>query len=259
MPGFVAVTLGGKVTAPSEVDPFAKPLHFTTDLKLEGASVQQLIQAIGGEEKHADAGSLLVTFKGGGEASLAGIKGGGQIQLSAGDLVSVPVLGKLAPLFTRIVSAFLGGTSGSNVSCDYQLNESVFTSNDIRLRKSAFEVAATAVLNFSTRELHATAAVETVGISKVVTAPLGKVLQLEASGGFVDYTWRFKNLPGVETIADVGKLIGGAVEKQVEAGEKAAAGGVEAVAKDTGEAAAAAGRGVKKTLEELEKLDPIKK
>ncbi len=255
LPDLEAAIAGGTIAAPSEVRPFAKPPHFTTDLKLEGTSLVQLVHAIDAHDMRADSGTLFATFKGGGEASLAAIDGGGEVRISDTDLGSVPLLGTLGPLFSQIVTVFMGGTSGSGVSCDYQLNKGVFTSSDIRISKSAFEINSTAQVDFPARQLHATGAVATEGITKLVTAPIGKVLELEASGSFDNYTWRFKNLPGLEDIADIGKLIdGGAGNKLGDAG-KGVVGTVERDAENVGEDA---GKGVKKTLGELEKLIPGK-
>lgn len=256
LPNLKAVIAGGTLEAPSQVTLLTKPTRFTTDLKLEGASFIELVKATSAHEFHADSGELFITFKGSGEPSLASLAGSGEARISNTDLVSVPILSNLAPLFTQIVTVFTGGTSGAGVVCDYQMNKGVFTSNDIRIKKSAFEISSTAKLNFPERQLYATGAVSTEGLTRLVTEPIGKVLELEASGSFDDYTWRFKNLPGFESIADIGKLIGGGAEKEVGALVKGAIGTVEA---DTRKSGKATGKAVKETVGELKKLIPGKK
>ncbi len=202
LPDFAAKTLDGAAGINAAFRPFDEKMTLDGTIELNNLSLDEVTKFVG--QEGGKVGRLSATFEGKGAPEMTLLNGNGTLTISEAELLSIPIFRKLKPVLSLLmVGPFEEQSKGTSVTATYALNDGVLATDDIKLVGSLFEINGTANVNFGSEELLATAAAKTRGATQLITGLAGKALEIEASGTFGDYSWKPKNLPGLEEIGSI--------------------------------------------------------
>ncbi|MCC6880890.1 MAG: hypothetical protein IT576_01950 [Verrucomicrobiales bacterium] len=209
LPDFQCRMAEGTVNYAGTVNLLAGIPSFSGDLQATGLSLHQVTELSGGGSEHN--GRLSLSFQGGGQASLGGLKGLGKLSIEGGDFISIPVFGKLRPLLDVLHPGGRDMESSSLLVSDYGMEGGVFSCRNLSIKEGLVEIKADGRVDLVNKNLDMVASAQSVGITKIFTHLVGKALEIEARGPLDSFEWRFKNVPGLDSVTNFASGVGGRV------------------------------------------------
>ena len=206
LPDFVGQTLGGQASVGATLTPFSEPVIFDGKIEAKDLSLDDISRFA--KAKADRAGRLNGTFTGKGAPTLTQLEGSGTLNIKEANFVSIPIFNELMPLLSALSGGpWTGKEKGSDLSSTYTLSEGILKSEDISLKGSFFLIDGNTTIDFNKEEVAAKAKATTRGLTNLISEVAGKALEVEASGSFKDFKWKFKNLPinGASSVTDVSK------------------------------------------------------
>lgn len=195
---------GGSAGGALTVRPFDQALRWGGDLRTDRLSLQQIGDFTGSGQTQS--GSLSVTFEGGGTTSLAGLTGGGRIEMAQADLRSNPTFRQLFPLLNSFIPGLNSVKGGMAASATYRLGNGLLSSDDARLEDELLIIDATASIRLDPGYVNFNAKGHTKGLTGMLTQ-----LGIEGEGPFDNVRWQVNPLP------NAGKVVGGLLKATGEA------------------------------------------
>lgn len=209
LPGLQCRLAEGIVHYVGTVDLMAGIPSFSGDLQATGLSLQQVTELSGGGSDHN--GRLNLSFQGVGQSSLGGLNGTGKLSIEGGDFISIPVFGKLRPLLDVLHPGGRDKESSSLLVSDYGMEGGVFSCRNLSIKEGLVEINAAGRVDLVNKNLDMVASAQSVGITKIFTHLVGKALEIEARGPLDSFEWRFKNVPGFDSVTNFASGVGGRV------------------------------------------------
>ncbi|MGD9747639.1 MAG: hypothetical protein AB7V57_14920, partial [Verrucomicrobiales bacterium] len=101
--------------------------------------------------------------------------------------------------------------SSSLLVSDYGMEGGVFSCRNLSIKEGLVEINAAGRVDLVNKNLDMVASAQSVGITKIFTHLVGKALEIEARGPLDSFEWRFKNVPGFDSVTNFASGVGGRV------------------------------------------------
>ncbi len=199
LPNFKCETFGGQGAVAASINPFAEPIYFDGSVTLTELSLNEISKFSGAKGDRN--GKVTGTFQGKGAPDLKSLNGSGKIGITEAQLVDVPIFRKLKPLLAVVSAGSL--TKGAIANANYTLQDGFLKSDDMKLTTGLIAVNGKTDVNFNEESLTAEATIQ-AGPGGLISQLSGQSLKVAGSGPFDDFSFKFKEVPGMPSLAGVG-------------------------------------------------------
>ncbi len=197
-----ANVLGGNVNFRGRGMIFEENIPFSGVLaKINGIPLQN-IATYAGADPGKMKGNLFLEYRGSFGKELSSLQGGGEVRLENGHLYSVPVVGPINSILSKVLPIF-AGEKGHALTASYIAESGHIVTGDLVVRGDGTKVDVRGNLNLHDQTTEFTAQANLDGPLGVATALVGKALEVQGSGPIAD--------PKIQLKGDIADFAGDSV------------------------------------------------
>lgn len=89
------------------------------------------------------------------------------------------------------------------------MESGVFSCRNLSIKEGLVEINADGRVDLANKNLDRVVSAQSVGIAKIFTRLFGQALEIEARGPLDSFEWRFKNVPGFDSVTNFASGVGG--------------------------------------------------
>ena len=182
----VAELLDGQILGSANYTPFASEPAWEADVTGSNVSLAQITTLSGTDPVPGVTG---LQFKGSGGLKPESINGEGRMTIERGNFVSAPIVGNLLKVLGNLLP-LIGEHPEDEATTSFQIQDGVFTSNDLRIAVSAAEVGGKGSIDLGTLQTKLEAKASLRGKLKVISSSLSDTLAFTGEGPISDVRWR---------------------------------------------------------------------